>query len=337
MGLETSCDDTSVALVNDQREVLACEVLNQDSVHHAFGGIVPEMASRSHTEKLLPALESIMSSTGKSWADVYGIAVTNRPGLMGSLIVGVTTAKALSLFLNKKYIGVHHIEGHIASGFLQDSSYRSPGFFKESFVALVVSGGHTQIYEVRGMAHFQLLSESIDDAAGEVIDKFAKTLGLGFPGGAALDRLGQSGDPNSYVFPTPKVRGRDMDMSFSGLKTAGLRKIESLQSGEGISDPSHLAASFQSTVCDILMDRLQKAVVKTGLRKVVVAGGVSANSVLRERLAHWRNSSGIEVLVPPLRFCTDNAAMIALAGLWRLSRGETSDLNLTVQSRAGLQ
>jgi len=337
LAMETSCDDTSVAIIDDKRNVLHCEVLNQDSDHRPFGGIVPEIASRSHAENLIPLVHNTLEATGLSWDDIHGVAATHQPGLLGSLIVGVTTAKTLAIFLQKPYIGVHHIEGHIASGFLQDSSYKSPDFFNESFIGMVVSGGHTQIYRVDAMKKFTLMSQSVDDAAGEVIDKFSKTLGLGFPGGARLDKEGQSGQMDKYKFPKPKVKGRSIDMSFSGLKTAGLRVIQSIEEAELLQERPHLAASFQKTISEILIDRLKKVIQQTGIKKIVVAGGVSANSFLRRDLENLGSDEALQIIVPPLRYCTDNAAMIGLAGLWRLQRGEVSDLNLQVESRAQLQ
>jgi N6-L-threonylcarbamoyladenine synthase len=325
LAIETSCDDTSVALVQTDGLVLACLSANQDLVHRPFGGIVPEIASRNHTLQLLPLLDELLTKTKFDWSQIDGLVVTSRPGLIGSLLVGVVTAKTLALAYNKPFIGVNHLEAHLLAPFLKDDSYQPPLDFSYPYLALAISGGHTQLYVVQGLGRYQVLGRTIDDAAGEAFDKFAKHLGLGFPGGVKVDQLASQGDPKKYALPRTMAHEMGYDFSFSGLKSAGIRLLDSLSLEEKERELSNLCASFQEAVVDTLMIKLKKAVYETGIRRVALTGGVSANSRLREVSVKWAKFEKIDLVIPPIRYCTDNAAMVGLAGAMRLARGERSD------------
>ena len=336
LSIETSCDDTSVAIVNQEREVLSCVVASQDLVHQPFGGVVPEIASRNHSLHLLPLVEQALLKATASWDDIEAVAVTSRPGLVGSLIVGLVTGKTLALAKKKEFIGVHHIEGHIMAPFLKDKDYSGPDFYDQDFLALVISGGHTQLYQAEGFGSYTVLGETMDDAAGEAFDKFAKMLGLPYPGGVEVDRRAQKGDVTAFEFPRPLIKEEHYNFSFSGLKSAALRTIQSMTPEDLRQQEDDLCASYQAAIIDVLMNRVQRAVKKTGLKRLVVSGGVSANSALRAELEKWSEKEGIELAIPPLRYCTDNAAMIGLAGLLRIQKGDRSPQNLAPQPRAPL-
>lgn len=334
LSIETSCDDTSVALVNEKRQVILSLVTSQESAHKAFGGVVPEIASRNHTAYLLPMLDKALKSRLLSWENIMGVAATSRPGLVGSLIVGLVTAKTLALAHNKPFLGIHHIEGHIMSAFLIDERYKGPDFFDKNFVALVVSGGHTQLYHVKGFGSYTSLGQTTDDAAGEAFDKFAKSLGLGYPGGGHVDRLARRGNPGAYDFPRPLIK--EDDFSFSGLKSSAQRLLCKMPEWDKKNHLEDLCASYQQAVIDVLVAKLERAIKKTAVKYFVVTGGVSANSGLREAVLKVAKKTGTQWALPPLRYCTDNAAMIGLAALFRFQRGESSSQNLAPQPRAQL-
>lgn len=336
LGIETSCDDTSVAVVSDKGHVFAVTSAHQDLAHQPFGGIVPEIASRNHTLQLLPLLDQCLNRAQLNWTDIDSIAVTNRPGLLGSLLVGVMTAKSLSLAKGLPFIGVHHLEGHLMAPFLRDESHQPPEGFDYPFLALTVSGGHTQLCWVTGVGQYEILGRTRDDAAGEALDKFAKSLGLGFPGGPALDRMAQNGNPQAYSFPRSHFDQTGFDFSFSGLKAAGIRMLEKMSRDEIDLRLADLCASYQEAVVDCLIEKFERAVEAKNARNVVITGGVSANSRLRTRATDWCARHNLCLAVPPLRYCTDNAAMIAYAGNLRLNRGETSDQSLGPLARSPL-
>lgn len=357
LAIETSCDDTSVAVVEANGRVVTCLMAGQDLHHARFGGIVPEIASRNHTHHLLPMIEETLSRAGLSLDQIDGFAVTSRPGLIGALLIGLVTVKTLSLTTGKPFIGINHLEGHLIAPFLQDETYQPPAGFDFPYVALAVSGGHTTLYRVDGFGQYKVLGRTLDDAAGEAFDKFAKRAGLGFPGGARVDRLALVGDRTRFEFPRAMLREEKDDMSFSGLKTSAARLIDEmipedrerllnevksfLDAGSEASAavPGLLAdvcASFQEAVVDVLTARLTRAAVRENVSRVVLTGGVAANSRLRERVTDWCAREGRMAAIPPLRFCTDNAAMIGFAGITRLNRGETSTQSLGPEPKAPL-
>jgi N6-L-threonylcarbamoyladenine synthase len=328
LGIESSCDELACAvLAADGRTVLANVIHSQVDIHAPFGGIVPEIASRDHVRRLAPVLDRTFADASLAPGEVGAIAVTAGPGLIGSLLCGVEFAKGLSLALHRPLIGVHHLEGHIAAAFLEDPPPEPP------FVALLVSGGHTSLILVEALAGtYRLLGATRDDAAGEAFDKTAKLLGLGYPGGVEIDRLAAGGDPAR--FPTPKMMtGKDnSDFSFSGLKTAAvrlLREIGGVPSGRDLED---FCASFQHAIVENLLQKAFRAAVTTGTRRLVLAGGVAANSRLRARAEERGRRERIAVHLPSKRNCTDNAAMIARAGRERLVRGERHGLDLRARA-----
>ncbi len=326
LAIETSCDDTSVALVGADGYVHALLSASQDDDHAKFGGIVPEIACRNHSFHLLPLIDQVIKN--HSWESIDGIAVTNRPGLVGSLIVGLVTAKTLAQAKLKPFIGVNHLEGHLLAPFLRDEDYSPQFSFDQKCIALAVSGGHSSLYEIRGVGEYYVLGETRDDAAGEAFDKFAKMLGLGFPGGVKVDRLAQAGDSSAYAFPRGLIKEETFDFSFSGLKSSAHRLLETMTRDEVESKIENLCASFQRAICDVLIAKLDRAVNHLKHEHVVVTGGVSANSSLRSMATEWAKQKGVSLQIPPLRYCTDNAAMIGYAGILRMNQGERSDLQL---------
>lgn len=311
LGIETSCDDTGVAILRNEREVL-CEFLSsQIKDHSRFGGVIPEFAARKHLENLLPLVDAALKETKINPKELNLIAVTRGPGLMGSLIVGVQTAKALSQVWNVPIIGVNHLEGHLFAPLIEAEDLEPP------FLSLIVSGGHTEIIKVNSFGNYELLGQTRDDAAGEAYDKAAKILGLPYPGGPEIDRLAKSGNPDAFNFPVPLKNTDKIEFSFSGLKTALLWQVKKF---EGSKIPvEDLCASFQKAVTESLIAKVNLAVKITGIKKVSASGGVSANGALREAL---KNSKNFRAWLPALNRCTDNAVMIAMAGHDNFMRGE---------------
>jgi N6-L-threonylcarbamoyladenine synthase len=314
LGLETSCDETGVALLHSQRGVLAQAVHSQIDMHRAYGGVVPELASRDHIRRVLPLIDQVLAAAGRSRVDIDAIAVTEGPGLAGALLVGASVAHALGYVLGKPVIGVHHLEGHLLSPMLAEPRPAFP------FVALLVSGGHTQLMRVDAPGSYELLGETLDDAAGEAFDKTGQLLGLPYPGGPAVSALAEHGRPRQVELPRPMLHSGDLDFSFSGLKTAVLTAVKARPLDEA--RRADIARAFVDAAVDVLCAKSLRALESTGLATLVVAGGVGANRQLRERLHDEGKRRGLKVHFPPMDLCTDNGAMIALAGLARLRRAD---------------
>ncbi len=306
LGIETSCDETSAAVVEDGVKALSNIVSSQIDLHGKYGGVVPEVASRKHVELILPTINEALEHANCDLGDLDAIAVINRPGLIGALIVGVAAAKAISLAQNKPLIGVHHLEAHMYANFIAFPDLQFP------FVCLIVSGGHSDIVYAAGHGQYEILARTRDDAAGECFDKCARAMGLGYPGGPIIDRIAKEGNANSVAFPRASV-GDSLDFSFSGLKTAVIRFAQKNESFP-ISD---LAAAFQEAVVDVLVDHTIQAARQKGVRKILMAGGVAANSRLRAVMVDRAKANGFEAAYPPMALCTDNAAMAAAAGYYR--------------------
>ncbi len=314
LGIETSCDETGIALLEEERGLLAHAVHSQVDLHRAYGGVVPELASRDHIRRVLPLTDRVLADAQRDRADIDAIAVTLGPGLIGALLVGASIAHGLGAALRRPVIGVHHMEGHLLSPLLTPTPPPFP------FIALLVSGGHTQLLHVGGVGDYRLLGETVDDAAGEAFDKCAQILGLGYPGGPAVSRLADFGTPGAVTLPRPMLHSGDLSFSFSGLKTAVLTAARRLDSTceQARAD---LARGFVDAVVDVLAAKSLRALDASGARTLVVAGGVGANAQLRERLTEEMRRTGAAVYFPPPELCTDNGAMIAVAGLARFKRG----------------
>lgn len=331
LGIESSCDETAAAVVRNGREVQSNVISSQIDLHTLYGGVVPEIASRKHIEKINQVVETALKEAGKTLEEIDGIAVTYGPGLVGALLVGVSFAKSLAFALNKPLIGVHHIEGHISANFIEHRELEPP------FACLVVSGGHTHLVRVKDYGEYEILGCTRDDAAGEAFDKVARAVGLGYPGGPKIDQVSKEGNPDAVYFPRAKVENSRYDFSFSGLKSAVLNYINSCEmKGEAIHVPD-VAASFQKAVVDVLVEHALAAAKEFGFQKFALAGGVASNSSLRKAFEEECKKREIQFYCPSPVFCTDNAAMIGAAGYYEYVKGTRSgyDLNAVPNLRLG--
>lgn len=334
LGIESSCDDTSAAIICDRVE-LSNVIANQD-VHRAYGGVVPELASRAHQQNIIPVVDYAIKQAGIKKQDIDAIAFTNGPGLLGSLLVGTSFAKGFALMNEVPLIEVNHLHAHILSHFIvpKNKNHEDVHYPEFPFICLLVSGGHTQIIVVNGYFEMEIIGQTIDDAAGEAFDKCAKIMGLPYPGGPMIDKLAKQGDETKYSFTRPNIK--DLDYSFSGLKTAFLYFIrdELKQNPDFIQqNKPDLCASIQHTIVDILLHKLLLAAQKTGIREIALAGGVSANSALRKTFTEAANENNWNIYIPPLRYSTDNAAMIAITGYYKYQKQEFSDFNIVPKAR----
>lgn len=329
LGLETSCDETGVALYDSQRGLLADALFSQIDLHRVYGGVVPELASRDHVKRMLPLIRQVMGEAGVDAAQIEAIAYTSGPGLVGALLVGAACAQALAFAWNIPAVGVHHMEGHLLAPMLEETPPAFP------FVALLVSGGHTQLVRVDGIGRYQMLGESVDDAAGEAFDKTAKLMGLSYPGGPEIARLAVSGTPGRFTFPRPMTDRPGLDFSFSGLKTFTLNTWQQCREAGDASEQTRadIALAFQEAVVDTLTIKCKRALKQTGLNSLVIAGGVSANQALRQSLEQMLGGLKGKVFYARPRFCTDNGAMIAYAGCQRLLAGQHEGPAIAVQAR----
>lgn len=330
LGIETSCDETGVAIYDEQQGLIANQLYSQIDTHADYGGVVPELASRDHIRKTLPLIQAALREANLTPQQIDGIAYTAGPGLVGALLVGATIARSLAYAWQVKALGVHHMEGHLLAPMLEENPPEFP------FVALLVSGGHTQLVKVENIGKYELLGESIDDAAGEAFDKTAKLLGLDYPGGAALAKLAEKGNAGRFTFPRPMTDRPGLDFSFSGLKTFAANTINANLDASGKLDEQtrcDIAHAFQQAVIDTLIIKCRRALQQTGYKRLVIAGGVSANQQLRQDLAALMAQLGGSVFYPRPQFCTDNGAMIAYAGFVRLKHGEHTDLAISVKPR----
>jgi N6-L-threonylcarbamoyladenine synthase len=325
LGIETSCDETGVAVYDGDLGLLAHALYSQAHIHAEYGGVVPEIASRDHVRKLLPLLDQCLADAGSTRADIDGVAYTAGPGLIGALLVGAAVGRAIALALNVPAVAVHHMEGHLLAPLLEPNPPEFP------FVALLVSGGHSMLVEVSRIGHYRLLGETLDDAAGEAFDKTAKLLGLGYPGGPAVARAAAAGDPDKYRFPRPMTDRPGLEFSFSGLKTHTRNLWQAHQADEGAR--ADIAAGFQQAVVDTLVIKCRRAMQQTRCGHLIIAGGVGANLQLREALSQAGRKHGWGVSYPRIEFCTDNGAMIAYAGYHRLRAGEREPMIIRARPR----
>lgn len=322
LAIESSCDETAVAVVEDGKNVISSVVATQIAEHRLYGGVVPEIASRRHCESIVGVCDEALAEAKMTLDEVDAIAVTYAPGLIGALLVGVNFAKGLSMASGKPLIPVHHIRSHIAANYIAHQDLKPP------FLCLVISGGHSHIIEVKDYTDFRVLGRTRDDAAGEAYDKAARAMGYPYPGGIEIDKASKLGNPDAYKLPHPSVEGSELDFSFSGLKTFVINLLHNSEQKGTPVDKNDLSASFQKTVCDILADRLMKAAEQTGYTDIVVAGGVSANSGIRERLTAECEKRGYKLFIPPLKYCGDNAAMVGSQAYYEYLAGNVASLDL---------
>jgi N6-L-threonylcarbamoyladenine synthase len=333
LGIETSCDETGVAVYDDSRGLLADLLYSQVELHAEYGGVVPELASRDHIRKTLPMIHEAMDLSQSKPTDIDAIAYTAGPGLVGALLVGASIAKSLAFAWQVPAIGIHHMEGHLLAPMLDTGPNGAPTERPNyPFLALLISGGHTQLMSCQGLGQYQLLGESLDDAAGEAFDKVAKMLGLPYPGGPAIERLARQGTPKRFRFPRPMTDRPGLDFSFSGLKTFTMNTLKAMPDPT-LQDKADVALAFQTAVADTLRIKCKRAAEQTGLTQMVIAGGVSANQTLRKALQSVTQSTGCKIYYPPLKLCTDNGAMIAYAGLQHLAQGHSEPLDIIVRPR----
>lgn len=322
LGIETSCDETSAAVVRNGREVLSNVISSQISLHQKYGGVVPEIASRKHVELIMPVINQAMEEAGINLIDLDAVGVTYGPGLVGALLVGLSAAKGIAFAMDKPLIGVHHIEGHIAANYIEHKELEPP------FVCLVASGGHSHIVYVKGYNEFEIMGQTRDDAAGEAFDKIARAIGLGYPGGPLIDKAAKTGDRGKINFPRVYFDNGSLDFSFSGLKTAVLNYLNSLEQKQEVYNIEDVAASFQQAVVDVLVNNTVTAAKMKKVTKITMAGGVASNSRLRSQMKEFAGNNAIEVYYPSPVLCTDNAAMIACAAFYELLKGNITDINL---------
>lgn len=325
LGIETSCDETGIAIYDADKGLLAHSLYSQTDIHAKWGGVVPELASRDHVRKAIPLIEEVLNAAKLKGHELDGIAYTKGPGLVGALLIGAMLGRTLGYAWKVPTIGVHHLEGHLMAPFLEPTPPSFP------FLALLVSGGHTELVKVEGLGRYTIIGDTLDDAVGEAFDKTAKLLGLGYPGGAALAKLAEQGDPKRFQFPRPMIDRPGLDFSFSGLKTFALNTVQTHQQDE--QTKADIARAFQDAVVDTLTIKCRRALQETGYRSLVIAGGVSANTALRQKLDEMCDKQGVNLYFPRLEFCTDNGAMIAYVGCQRLMAGEREELSVEVFPR----
>ncbi|MAD89363.1 MAG: tRNA (adenosine(37)-N6)-threonylcarbamoyltransferase complex transferase subunit TsaD [Pseudoalteromonas sp.] len=325
LGIESSCDETGIAIYDDELGLLAHKLYSQVKVHADYGGVVPELASRDHVRKTIPLIDEAFKEAGCGPEDIDGVAYTAGPGLVGALLVGTSIGRSLAFAWDKPAVAVHHMEGHLLAPMLEDEQPEFP------FVALLVSGGHTMMVKVAGIGEYEVLGESVDDAAGEAFDKTAKLLGLDYPGGPLLAKMAEQGTPDRFTFPRPMTDKPGLDFSFSGLKTAAANTIRS--EGDDEQTKADIAHAFQTAVIDTLAIKCKRALKQTGIKRLVIAGGVSANTELRQKLERMMQGMKGQVFYPRTEFCTDNGAMIAFAGMQRLKAKQYATLDMKTQPR----
>ena len=331
LGIESSCDETSVAVVKNGREILSNTIYTQIKLHTVFGGVVPEIASRKHIEKINPVIETALQEAGVTLDEIDAIAVTYGPGLVGALLVGVAEAKAIAYATKKPLIGVHHIEGHISANYIEHKELEPP------FLCMVASGGHSHLVMVKDYGEYEIIGRTRDDAAGEAFDKVARAIGLGYPGGPKIDKLAREGDKNAITFPRAKISGSPDDFSFSGLKSSVLNYLNQCEMKGVEVSRADVAASFQQAVIDVLTEHTVAAAKRVGIKKVAIAGGVASNSSLREQMKKKCENNGITFYYPSPVYCTDNAAMIGVAGYYEYRKGVRDgwDLNAVPNLKIG--